>query len=154
MLRTILSRMIRLGAIRQTPIGKETEIVIEGFPRSGNTFALLAFETAQPRPVAIAHHSHAPAQVIRAVRRGIPTLILIRRPADAVLSWVIRDRHISVRQALRRYIGLYSRVMLHRDGYVVELFEEVTSDFGELISRINERFGTSFSPFVHSEENV
>jgi hypothetical protein len=43
----------------------------------------------------IAPHLHAPAQVIRAARRRILTLVLMRRPRDAprdaVLSLVIRD---------------------------------------------------------------
>jgi hypothetical protein len=47
----------------------------------------------------IAHHLHAPAQVIRAARWRILTLVLMRRPRDAVLSLVIRDP-VSVDQAL------------------------------------------------------
>jgi hypothetical protein len=39
----------------------------------------------------IAPHLHAPAQVIRVARRRILTLVLMRRPRDAVLSLVIRD---------------------------------------------------------------
>lgn len=73
---------------------------------------------------------------------------------DAILSAVIREPHISVRQALRDYIRFYSRIIPYRDHYVVGLFEEVTSDFGKVIKRVNQRFETSFSPFVHSEENV
>jgi hypothetical protein len=47
----------------------------------------------------IAHHLHAPAQVIRAARWWILTPVLMRRPRDAVLSLVIRDP-ASVDQAL------------------------------------------------------
>src|SRR5262245_65181203 len=50
-------------------VGPETELVIEGFPRCGNSFAVAAFSLAQPRPVRIAHHLHAPAQVIAGTRR-------------------------------------------------------------------------------------
>lgn len=61
-------------------VESDTELVIEGFERSGNTFAVVAFETAQPRPVKTAHHLHAAAQVVSAVRMGVPTLLLIRPP--------------------------------------------------------------------------
>ena len=64
-------------------------VVIEGFPRSGNSFARRAFIMAQDETfdvTRIAHHLHVPAQVIRAARWRIPTLVLIRRPKDAVLS--------------------------------------------------------------------
>ena len=34
------------------------------------------------------------------------------------------------------------------------LFEEITEDFGQVIKRINDRFGTTFSLFRHDEENI
>ena len=101
----------------------------------------------------IAHHLHVPAQVVRAAQWQIPTLVLIRRPKDAVLSLVIRDP-ISVDQALRYYISFYETSEKYRDAYVLGLFEEVTEDFGQVIKRINDRFGTTFSLFRHDEENV
>jgi hypothetical protein len=49
-------------------VDRTTQLVIEGFPRSGNTFAVVAFEQAQRQSVRIAHHLHAPAQVMLAAR--------------------------------------------------------------------------------------
>jgi len=83
----------------------------------------------------------------------IPTLVLIRKPRDAVLSLVIRDP-ISVDQALRYCISFYETAEKYRDAYVLGLFEEVTEDFGQVIKRINDKFGTTFSLFRHDEENV
>ena len=101
----------------------------------------------------IAVHFHVPAQVVRAARWQIPTLVLIRKPKDAVLSFAIRDP-ISVDQALKYYISFYKTVEKYRDAYVLGLFEEVTEDFGQVIKRINDKFGTTFSVFRHDEENV
>jgi hypothetical protein len=131
----------------------DTQLVIEGFPRSANTFARVAFNRAQSERVRIAHGLHVPAQVIRASTWQIPTLVLIRKPKDAVLSFAIRDP-ISVDQALRYYLSFYETVEGYRDAYVLGLFEEVTEDFGDVIRRINGRFGTTFSPFSHDEPNV
>src|SRR5205814_3293356 len=65
------------------PIRDETEVVIEGFPRSGNTFAVAAFHYAQrPRDVKIAHHAHVPAQLLSAVRLGLPAVVLVRDPEE------------------------------------------------------------------------
>jgi hypothetical protein len=131
-------------------------VVIEGFPRSGNSFARRAFIMAQGETfdvTRIAHHLHVPAQVVRASRWRIPTLVLIRRPKDAVLSLVIRDP-ISVDQALRYYVSFYETAEKYRDAYVLGLFEEVTGDFGRVIERLNDKFGTTFSVFRHDEENV
>jgi len=130
-----------------------TQLVVEGYPRSANTFARVAFNRAQSERVRIAHGLHVPAQVIRAATWRIPTLLLIRKPKDAVLSFAIRDP-ISVDQALRYYLSFYETVEEYREAYVLGLFEEVTEDFGEVIRRINDRFSTDFSPFIHDEQNV
>src|SRR2546427_7470725 len=58
--------------------GPGTDILIEGFPRSANSFSVAAFRLAQGPPVEVAHHTHAPANAIAAFRRHIPALILIR----------------------------------------------------------------------------
>jgi hypothetical protein len=138
---------------RARVVTPDTQLVIEGFPRSANTFARVAFNRAQSERVRIAHGLHVPAQVIRASTWRIPTLVLIRKPKDAVLSFAIRDP-ISVDQALRYYLSFYETVEGYRDAYVLGHFEEVTEDFGDVIRRINDRFGTTFSPFSHDERNV
>jgi hypothetical protein len=134
-------------------VSPETQLVIEGFPRSANTFAVLAFRQAQREKVRLAHNLHVPAQVIRAVRWRIPALVLIRAPGDAVLSFVVRDR-ISVDQAIRHYVSFYETVAEYRDGFTLGTFEEVTGDYGTVIRRINARFGTAYTPFRHDERNV
>ena len=83
----------------------------------------------------------------------IPTLVVIRRPRDAVLSFAVWDP-ISVDQALRYYVSFYETIEKYRDAYVLGLFEEITEDFGQVIKRINNKFGTTFSLFRHDEENV
>jgi hypothetical protein len=149
-----LYRMLRTNTARiVTP---DTQLVIEGFPRSGNSFARRAFVSAQDESfdkTRIAHHLHVPAQVVRAAQWQIPTLVVIRRPRDAVLSFAAWDP-ISVDQALRYYLSFYETAEKYRDAYVLGRFEEVTEDFGEVIERINDKFGTTFSMFSHDEENV
>lgn len=134
-------------------VGPETQLVIEGFPRSANTFAVMAFRQAQREKTRIAHNLHVPAQVIQASRRRIPALVLIRDPRDAVLSFAVRDP-ISVDQALKHYISFYETIADYRDDFVLGTFEEVTSNYGVVIERINERFGTTFLPFRHDEKKV
>ena len=151
-----LYRLLRTRKDLTRAVTPDTQVVIEGFPRSGNSFARRAFIMAQDETfdvTRIAHHLHVPAQVVRAAQWRIPTLVLIRRPRDAVLSLVIRDP-ISVDQALRYYLSFYETAEKYRDAYVLGLFEEVTQDFGGVIRRINDKFGTTFSLFRHDEENV
>src|SRR5262249_54303726 len=70
-------------------IGRHKPLCIDGFPRSATTFAVAAFQLAQPRPVQVAHHSHAPAQLITAARWHTPTLVTIRAPEESVLSTAV-----------------------------------------------------------------
>ena len=67
---------------------KDTQICIEGFPRSGNTYSVSAFKLAN-KGIKISHHLHVPAQVLLAVQYQIPTIVVIRNPLDAVTSLLI-----------------------------------------------------------------
>ena len=135
-------------------VNPDTELVIEGFQRSGNTFAVAAFELAQGRETRTAHHLHAAAQVIAAVRMGIPILLLIRDPDEAVLSHMLREPCITPKQGLANWVRFHERVLPYRDRVVVGEFGLVTSDFGAVIAEINRRFGTAFQRFEHTEANV
>jgi hypothetical protein len=133
----------------------DTDLVIEGFPRSGNTFAAVAFELAQHRPVKVAHHLHAPAQVLEAVRRGVPSLLLIRDPLETVVSQLVyREFDISARVSLWSWVRFYRSLRKVRDRIVVADLRDVSSDFGAVIHRVNDRYRTRFVEFEHSQANV
>lgn len=155
-----MSPTLALPALRRRndaflqPVGEHTEIVIDGFPRSANTFALIAFTRWQPREVQVAHHVHLPAQIVEAVRRSLPTIVLIREPEEAVSSLLLRLPELSARQGMRSYLRYYRPLLGHRAAFVVGRFDEVTTDFGEVIRRTNQRFGTQFTEFDHTDQNV
>jgi hypothetical protein len=131
----------------------DTELVIEGFGRSGSTFVVDAFEIAQSEPVRLAHHTHAAAQVITAARMRIPTLVIVRRPDDVTTSHMVR-RGIGARPALSAWIRYHRRILPFRDHVVSAPFERVTSDLGSVIREVNERFGTDYDEFESTEENL
>lgn len=139
----------RAGAVRP-----DTELVIEGFPRSGNTFAVLALQAAQSREIRIAHHLHAQAQVKRAVALGIPACVLVRQPVDTAKSLHVMLPGLPFKLVLELYRRFYADLYDLRDSFVVAPFEEVTTNLGDTIARINARFGTTFLPFTHSQEQM
>jgi hypothetical protein len=142
------------GAQNQARVRRETEIVIEGSERSGNTFAVIAFSNAQSRRVEIAHHLHAAAQIIYAARHHIPSIVLLRAPEEAVLSFLVFHPAISTSQAMHTWLRFYTPLLPFKDRFVLARFETVVSDFGRVIRSVNERFGTGFREFEHTEENV
>jgi hypothetical protein len=133
-------------------VQRDTELVIEGCGRAGSTFAVLAFAAAQERPVRTAHHTHAAAQVITAVRWGIPTLVIVRPPLESALAHMAR-RDISARPTLVSWIRFHRRIVPVRDGFVAVSFADMTADFGAVVGRVNEAFGTSFGVFDHNPDS-
>ena len=133
-------------------VSRTSDIVIEGYPRSGNTFAVVAFRQAQGRKIEIAHHLHAAAQIKRAARLNVPAIVLIREPSEAILSLMVRDPNASIRWALHSYIRFYSAVVPYLDKTVVAPFETVISDFADTIRMVNTRYRTSFKEFVPTED--
>jgi hypothetical protein len=154
--RIAASPALYLALARRKPdtwaLDRRTQIVIDAFPRSANTFAVIAFQLAQQDHVRVAHHTHAPASVIAAARRGIPVLVPTREPASSVVSSTIRDPEATVGQWLKTYVAFYETIRPYRDRIVTATFEETTTDLGAAIRRVNERFGTAFREFEHSAE--
>jgi hypothetical protein len=135
-------------------ISSDTELVIDGYTRCATTFAVYALQLSQPAPVRVAHHLHAPAQLIEAARLGVPALAVIREPRGAILSQLIREPGVALRDALIAYTRFYTCLLSYRHSLVIGEFEQVTHDFGSVVRRINARFGTSFAEFTHTDANL
>jgi hypothetical protein len=135
-------------------LSAESELLIEGFTRSAVTFATIAFQLAQRKPVRVAHTLHAPGHVVDAVRRGVPSLVIIREPEETVLSAVVREPYVTLDRALAAYIRFYARLHPIRWGIVVAEFDAVVHDFGSVIRAVNDRYGTRFGEFEQTEDNV
>jgi len=140
--------------IQRQVVGSRTELVIDGYTRCGTTFAVYALQLSQERPVRLAHHWHAPAQLIEAAHRGIPAILVIREPEGAILSQLMREPNLALRDALIAYSRFYTCLLPYRNHLVVGEFEQVTHDFGGVVRRLNARFGTNYAEFVHNDANV
>jgi hypothetical protein len=130
----------------------DTELVIEAFGRTGTTFANFAFLSAQRRRVRTVHHTHAAAQVIVAVKRNLPTLVIVRKPEEVALSHMVRHE-VSPRPALVAWIRFHQRLIPYREKIVFCRFDELSQNFTPVIQRINERFGTNFDIWQHTRDN-
>ena len=135
-------------------VSKDTEIVIEGFPRSGNTYAVSAFRHAQKKKIKTAHHLHVETQILEGVRLGLPVVVLIRKPLDAIQSLKIRQPELSLDDAFRQYIRFYSITKGVLQHVVLAKFEDVIEDFGKIIERVNHKFCTRFDLFEPTSANV
>lgn len=150
---------------RDRMVDSATDVCIEGYPRSANSFAVGALESVQDRSVRIAHHNHVPAPVLHAVELGVPVVVLIREPVEAIVSsralelqiGAVEGRtppHVPYDARLEAWISFYDHVCSVLDEVVAAPFEVVISDFGQVVDALNRRFDTSFKRFEHTPEAV
>jgi hypothetical protein len=142
------------GSKPRLAVSNSTELVIEGYPRCGNTFSVVAFEQAQARPVNIAHHLHVPAQVIAGVRRKLPVVVLIREPYAAISSLLVREPYLTPEIAIRDYLRFYTCIQAYQEHCLIVDFADLTADFGSVIARLNAKFGTDYHCFAHTRDEV
>lgn len=135
-------------------VRRATDVVVEGFPRSANAFVSHAVQMGQRRALRVATGTHAPGEVMHAIRLGIPSLVLIRPAAAAVAREALIRPDISLELLLRGWIRFYRALIPFREGFVVGRFQDVTHDLGSVMRAMNERLGTDLVPFEHTEENV
>ena len=128
---------------RWKKVSAQKDICIEGFPRSANSFFSAVFRTYNPT-AKCAHHMHAPMQVMKAIEYGIPCIILIRKPIDAVASVLVVDRSLSIRLAIQSYIHFYERVWPVRKSVVFANFEDATQRPQHVVETLNQRYNTLF----------
>ena len=134
-------------------VNKNTQFVLEGFPRCANTFSYVALKDVHPN-MNIAHHLHLPVQIILGVKRKIPVVVLIREPKEAILSLLLRDPSIDLDSAIRNYVSFYKIAIKFRDDIIVANFKDVIVDFNIIIAEINLKFNIGLEEFDMSPSNI
>lgn len=137
----------------------DSEIVIEGYPRSANSSTVYEFIHRQGRDIRVAHHKHHAAQILRGVELGKPAVALIRPHRDAILSNLALGREALIREgesAMGRvnfltledvtvsWLQFYRAILPLAATIVIAPFKEVTADISHMIEDINSRYGTSY----------
>jgi hypothetical protein len=133
----LLSRMRK--AHQDTLIcSPDTDLVIEGYPRSGNTFVhdMIMVLTDGGQRLKIAHHTHAAENLALATFYGVPGCVLIRPPEDAILSYHIYSGY-DIEECVRRYRAFYAAVDGLTGPTVIAEFAEITGNFGVVIQKLN-----------------
>ena len=148
----ILLRLTPMGTSRR--IGENTDLVVEGFPRAGNTFVVYALQSASGNRLQVASHVHHPSQVKLAVARQIPTVLVVREPIATLSSYLTYAQHGRPSGVLKEYVSYHQELVPYADRLLVCDFEESTSDMSSVIARINLRYSMEIPPFDQSPANV
>ncbi len=139
--------------VRPRRLTRKTDLLIEGFPRSGNTYAQAAFVQANGPQVRLAHHLHAVRSVQLAAKFGTPTILLIRDPEKVLGSMLQFNANYDAAVVCAGYRKYHQALLPFARSFIVAEFSQVVGDFGRVVERCNTRFGTAFQPYVRSVEN-
>lgn len=145
-------------------ISKDSDIVIEGFPRSANSFSVRAFRSCNDPCLRLATHLHAYPQIILGIKLGVPSMMLIREPLDCISSYAAFKAHnigiekfkrnFNVNWFLQEYIFFYSNLKTFRNKILVVKFKDAITDYGMVLDKLNTKFNTDFISFNHNDDNV
>lgn len=144
-------RWIRARTDRPNQLDDDSELLIDGFPSSANSYTRSWVHFANP-DARIASHQHSSAVVRAAVNRQIPVVVPFREPVEAVTSMITRFPPYRLRppygprSLLRWYTRYHEAVLDLVDRVVLVPFEVAIHDLTPTVESLNERFGTSFVP--------
>lgn len=141
----------QLEAFEELLVEKDTQICIEGFPRSANSFMTLFFSHWNP-DVKTAHHAHLPVQIRIAARRKIPAIVVIRPPLDAIVSLLVREKNLYPWVAIKTYILFYKMIEQYRSYFILADFETCITRPDRIVDLANKKFNTSFNNGILNEE--
>ncbi len=138
-------------------VREDTDIVIEGYPCSANSFVCSFVKARQGKSIKIADHLHLPINIRFGVQLKKPVLVLVREPKATVISFVAKQIYWSrkrrefywlsdadmirrLRFGIRYYIRFYSKVNRIGKGFLIASFEYVIQDFSKVLCAINNYF--------------
>jgi len=120
-------------------VDKNTDLCIEGYPRSANTFSFFLIDEATQQKLKIAHHLHMSGQLVRAIRLKIPAILIIRNPVDAALSFILREQSVSLSTAFYWYERFHSNLLKYMDQLIVCNFNMVVQKPDVFIKYLNSK---------------
>lgn len=114
------------------------DIVIDGYPRSANTFTAVYWKYTQPH-LRLADHTHHPTCAISALQNDIPVLFLIRNPKDCVSSWVVYTG-LPFRTMLLHYIDYHRTLLPYLERLYIVPFDTAITRPKQVIADISARY--------------
>lgn len=134
-------------------VDNKTDVCIEGFPRCANTFTVVAFSTVNPK-LKVAHHMHTIAQLKGALKYKIPIVIVIRKPNEAIKSYLVRNNKVSVTEAIEYYESFYSFVLENKELLIISDFDDSIKCFDKIIQKTNIKYKKNFNVFSPTKHEV
>ena len=133
-------------------VRRDSQLVIEGFGGSANSYLVRVFHVLVDPGLRIAHHRHVPSQILQGLRWGIPCILVVRAPGDCAVSLLSRGFYPDAGLAMKHYIRFHRALLPVLDRVLVVPFERATGDVASVVGAVNLRYGTAFSTRLFDEE--
>jgi len=110
------------------------DAVLDFFPRCGNTFLYFVYKELYPDQ-RVAHHIHGISQLATGLRFNKPVYFMIRNPADAISSLILRSDIKAYRFCINNYLAMYEYVWIHRQDIILLKFEDL-EELGRILRKL------------------
>ena len=119
----LLKLYLSISNISRSP--KKNQVAVCGFPRSGNTFLGRVLRFSSIGPISLVNHFHSSAQLIRSVKIGIPSVLILRDPAEVIHFHEIKNNpEYFISLYKKKYGGEYKTITNLKD----EVFNSISRD--------------------------
>ncbi len=111
-------------------VTRNTDLVIDGFPGSANSYVANAVRVAIDQPANVESHFHHTVQLTRAIAFDVPVLVVVRAPRDACRSLKSKSPELLDALIALRWLRYHRVVLRHlgRPGFDIVLFDDVIRD--------------------------
>ncbi len=131
---------------------KNTDLTIDGFQRSANTFAYVGFSILNNH-TRVAHHAHTSSQIIYSVNNDIPVLLLIRNPIDSIVSfYIFLNGEVPFKVIINSWKHFYLPLIKFKDKIFVSDFNDTINDFEDTIKKINSFYNLNFKTNYYEKD--
>lgn len=122
-----------------------SDLVLEGFPRSANSFLRESLLAVGP-DLEIASHVHQAPHVRRGVELGVPVVVVVREPLPAVASMLLREPERRAEDLLRWYVRFHAGVWPVVERVSLVGFRAATARLPDVMAGIGHQVGRTLAP--------
>ncbi len=115
---------------------ERSALVVEGYPRSGNSFLVSVMSELMQERMPLSHHTHRAENLLIADALKIPTVVLVREPIAAITSISIFSNR-PVDFWAERYVEFYSVIDQLQNPFLLLRFDEVIGDTAMVLRQVS-----------------
>lgn len=125
---------------QEARISKNMAMQIDGFPGSSNSFLTRTFRASLRPGTLIGNHYHSPIEFLAGVDIGLPSILVIRDPREAVNSWTRRWKGVPLLDGFAHYIRFHKALLDLDESVTVCDFNYVTKNGKLLVKDFSEKY--------------